>query len=279
MKLFVDDLTHVDFSYLDAERGLVGESWAVRLELDGTLNAEGMICDFGVVKKRVKSWFDGGIDHALAVPLHSACASVTSRKQQTEVEWHYASGERLLCRAPAEAFALLEIDAITPEKVAGWCESRLKALFPDEVQGLKLTLYPEQIDGAFYHYSHGLEKHAGNCQRIAHGHRSRIHILLNGARSAALEAEWAERWRDIYIATRSHLLRTEQANCWFEYQAPQGRFELSLPQRSCYLIDTESTVEQIAQHLSQVIATQYPGQQVEVRAFEGIGKGAVAIQG
>ena len=55
MKLFVDNLTNVDFSFLHPQRGLMGESWLVQLELDGSLNDQGMICDFGIVKKEVKA--------------------------------------------------------------------------------------------------------------------------------------------------------------------------------------------------------------------------------
>ena len=279
MKLFVDDLTHVDFSYLDAKRGLVGESWAVRLELDGTLNEEGMICDFGVVKKRVKQWFDEGIDHALAVARGMPDIRIEEQGGQVEVCWQDTQGRPLRCAGPAQAFALLDIDAITPDSVARWCESRLLALFPGEVQGLKLTLYPETIDGAMYHYSHGLQKHQGNCQRIAHGHRSRVHVLVDGVRSAEQENYWASQFEDIYIGTRTHLVQESDGISYFAYEAPQGAFELSLPSDAVYLIDTESTVEQIAEHMAQVTAKNLAGKAIEVRAFEGIGKGALACAG
>jgi 6-pyruvoyl-tetrahydropterin synthase len=276
VKLFVDDLTHVDFSYLDADRGLLGESWAVRLELDGTLNDEGMICDFGIVKKRVKQWFDDGIDHALAVATGMANLQIEQSNGCTQIRWTDTQGRLLSCKGPEQAFALLDIDAITPEAVASWCESRLVELFPDEVQGLKLTLYPETIDNALYHYSHGLQKHQGNCQRIAHGHRSRVLVFLNDERSAEQEAFWAEQFKDIYIGTQSHLVGEAAGISYFAYEAPQGKFELSLPSDRVYMIETESTVEQIAAHMAQVTARNCAGKKVEVRAFEGIGKGAIA---
>ena len=275
MKLFVDDLTHVDFTYLDAKRGLVGESWAVRLELDGQLNDEGMIVDFGIVKKRVKQWFDAGLDHSLVIADKTPNQQVTKAEQTTVVEWIYPSGESLRCSAPHQAFEILPVDAIEPEPVARWCEKELAAIFPT-VSGIKVTLYPEVIDGAYYHYTHGLQKHEGNCQRIAHGHRSRIHILVDGERDQALEAQWAKRFEDIYIGTEDHVVSGNDQRIDFAYQAPQGAFSLSLPSSVVYMIDTESTVELIANHLAQTISASLPGKQIEVRAFEGIGKGSIA---
>ncbi|WP_282073439.1 hypothetical protein, partial [Janibacter hoylei] len=75
---------------------------------------------------------------------------------------------------PDQAFALVEAETITAESVAAWCVQQLASHFPDSVEKLKLGFHCEQIEDAFYHYSHGLKKHLGNCQRIAHGHRSRI---------------------------------------------------------------------------------------------------------
>ena len=276
MKLFVDDLTHVDFTYLDAERGLVGESWAVRLELDGQLNDEGMIVDFGIVKKRVKQWFDASLDHSLVIADKTPNLRVTKSEQSRVVEWIYpSSGLPLRCSAPHQAFEILPVDEIKPEPVARWCEKELAAIFPT-VSGIQVTLYPEVIDGAYYHYTHGLQKHEGNCQRIAHGHRSRIHIFVDGERDQTLETQWAACFEDIYIGTEDHVVSRSEQSIDFAYQAPQGAFSLTLPSSVVYMIDTESTVELIANHLAQTISKSLPGKQIEVRAFEGIGKGAIA---
>ncbi len=276
MKLFVDNLTHVDFSYLHPERGLLGESWAVQLVLDGSLDEQGMICDFGVVKRRVKQWLDERVDHCLVVPAQMQRLQLQHEDGRTQVDWRYPQGERFICRGPEQAIAEVPLTAIDELGLAHWCRDQLLALFPDQVRGVELAFVPESIDGHFYHYSHGLQQHDGNCQRIAHGHRSKIEIYRNGVRDEALEGVWAERFRDIYIGTRSHLRTQADGEHHYAYTAPQGDFELILPARCCYLIDTETTVEQIAMHLAAEIKAEQPHDDIVVRAFEGIGKGAIA---
>lgn len=276
MKLFVDNLTHVDFSYLHPERGLLGESWAVNLVLDGSLDTQGMICDFGVVKRRVKQWLDDQVDHRLVVPAQMERLTLEQDQGRTRVEWRYPSGERFICDAPEQAIAAVPLAEIDELGLAQWCRDQLLALFPDQVRGVDLAFVPESIDGHFYHYSHGLQQHDGNCQRIAHGHRSRIEIYRNDQRDEALEGIWAERFRDIYIGTRSHLQAESAEEHHYAYTAPQGEFKLILPASVCYLMDSESTVEQIAAHLAAELQAEYPHDRIIVRAFEGIGKGAIA---
>lgn len=280
MLLFVDNLTNVDFSFLDPQRGVLGETWLANVILHGDLDEQGMVCDFGTVKKLLRHWLDTELDHRLAVPVHSPNITITEIGDQLDIQWEFGDdGEFLHTRSPKEAIALVDATVLTPESVARWCISRLKTLFPDSVAQLELSFTCEAIDGAFYHYSHGLKKHSGNCQRIAHGHRSRIDIWADGEKSAELEAEWAERWRDIYIGTREDIIARPHfggvAYYHFAYTSAQGPFELTLPQRCCYLIDTDSTVEFLAHHIAHVTATENPGSAIRVKAFEGINKGAM----
>ena len=276
MKLFVDNLTNVDFSYLHPQRGLLGESWLVQLVLDGSLNDQGMICDFGIVKKAVKQWFDNCIDHALVVPTGMDQLQVEQGNGETAVTWNYPQGGEFYCRSPEQAIVLVELDQVTETSLAQWCKDQLLALFPDEVKGLEISFVPEAISGAFYQYSHGLQQHDGNCQRIAHGHRSKIEIFLDGQRDTGVEQQWAEVFRDIYIGTRNHLIAEPGKEHHYRYQAPQGEFEIRLPAEHCYLIDIETTVEQIACHLAEQVKMEHPDREVMVRAFEGVGKGAIA---
>lgn len=276
MQLFVDQLTNVDFSYLDHQRGLVGETWWASAVLDGALDDQGMVCDFGIVKKTLRNWLDDELDHRLLVPLHSPALTIRQSDHHIDLEWQYADGGVLTMSAPRQAVALVDADSINAKSVASWCRDQLRAHFPVNVEQLTLKFSAENIDGAFYHYSHGLKKHAGNCQRIAHGHRSRINIFVEKERSAELEQSWSERWADIYLGSEEDLTGTDNGNYSFRYQAQQGEFALSLPQNRCYMMNTDTTVEFIARHLADTIKASHPQQHIRVKAFEGVNKGAIA---
>ncbi|MEW5249315.1 6-carboxytetrahydropterin synthase [Microbulbifer sp. 2201CG32-9] len=277
MHLFVDNLINVDFSYLDHQRGLVGETWLAHTALHGALDQQGMVCDFGIVKKTLRHWLDERLDHRLLVPLGSPHLQLEQRAQQVSLQWQLDSGGHIAVSGPPQAFALVDAPAIEASSVAAWCVRQLADAFPTSVERLQLSFSSEAISDAYYHYSHGLKKHGGNCQRIAHGHRSRIQIYIDGRRRRDWEKRWADRWRDIYLGTREDLLpHTGGTMLQFAYRAGQGDFSLALPADRCELVDCDTTVEQLAQHIATQIATEEPGHEVMVRAYEGLGKGAVA---
>lgn len=274
MHLFVEQLTNVDFSYLDLNRGIVGETWWASAILEGALDEQGMVCDFGTVKKVLRNWLDDEVDHRLLVPEFAEGLTIKHDGQRIELHCNTARGP-IVMNAPREAVTLIDATEITIQSVASWCIRQLQPYFPNSIDQLSLDFSPEEISGAQYHYSHGLKKHDGNCQRIAHGHRSRIQIWLDGHRRSDEETFWADLWKDIYIGSEEDLIASTDDEYRFEYTAQQGEFYLSLSKQHCYLIDTDTTVELIANHLAHKIKARHPNSQVTVRAFEGVNKGAM----
>lgn len=269
--LFVEQLTVIDCAYLDAQRGLVGESWIVDVELEGDLDFQSMVLDFGEVKRGLKRAIDAGLDHTLLVPTRSPALSDHGEALR------FASARGVIeHRGPACAVSRIPAEAITPDAVTAHLHAQLTPLLPANVGALRLGLRSERIEGAYYHYVHGLKKHNGACQRIAHGHRSRLEIRVDGERDAALEQALATAWADIYLGTREDLLSQAQGRLHFAYAAPEGRFELVLPEAHVDLLDTDSTVERIAEQLATRAAALRPGRAVDVRAYEGVMKGARA---
>jgi 6-pyruvoyl-tetrahydropterin synthase len=280
MLLFVDKLTNSDFSYLHPERGLVGETWLSHIELEGQLDEQGMVCDFGIVKLTVRRLLDDLIDHRLLVPAQAPQVLVTESEDYTDIVWQLPNNLRIEHRSPNQCITLLDTDVITPESVARWCEQLLSLELPQLIENVRVSFSVENIDGPYYHYSHGLKKHEGKCQRIAHGHRSRIQIESDGARDTELEWQWAQRFADIYIGTEEDLCAQEPMpnHRRFRYQAPEGDFMLLLPETASYLIASDSTVECIAQHIADCLKSESPQHTFRVKAFEGLDKGAVVVR-
>lgn len=278
MRLFVENLNNVDISYLDAKRGLVGESWIAGMMLSGNLDEQSMICDFGVVKRNAKNWLDEFIDHRLVVPTQMPGLHINHHENLVTVRCPHPLGGEFICSGPEQAFCFIECNEICASTVQPWLEQQLTGSIPGDIDNLKVSLNSELIGGDYYHYSHGLKKHDGNCQRIAHGHRSKIEIFIDGARQPVLEKEWAKKWKDIYVGTEEDLHNTKTiegvVHKHYRYTAPQGEFSLTLPSAACYDIETDTTVEQIANHIAKVLLEA--GHSVTVKAFEGVGKGAIA---
>ena len=267
----------MDFSFLDEERGLVGESWIVDIELAGELDEQGMVFDFGHVKKQIKQLIDAQADHRLLVPAAATACSTKMLGDSLMIDFQLKSGGVIQHRSPRDAVLLLAADSVSTHHVEKDLQAQLHSILPDNVHDVIVRLRPESITDAFFHYTHGLQMHQGQCQRIAHGHRSRIEIDVDGTRSATQEAQWAHRLADIYIATDSHLagefVHNDIQHVELAYTAAQGDFKVSLPKAQVFFMPTVSTVENIAHYLAACIAQQVPGR-VTVKAFEGVGKGA-----
>ncbi len=274
--LFVDQLTVIDCAYLDVARGLVGESWIVDVELDGALDEQSMVLDFGEVKRLLKRGIDSHSDHRLLVP--AAAAETQCTEQDGDLHLLFRSDIGLIeHRSPRVAVNLIDTAEIDARSVANDLVPHLRALLPGSVADLRLRLRPERIDGAFYHYTHGLKKHRGACQRIAHGHRSRIEVWVDGARDAELEMHSARRWLDIYLGTRTDVVSHSGGRVRFAYTAQEGHYQLALPETHVDLLDDDTTIECIAAHLARQLADLRPGADLRVRAYEGVMKGAVAV--
>ncbi|MCC5825344.1 6-carboxytetrahydropterin synthase [Alkalimonas sp.] len=284
MILFVRDLTVIDFSYLCAERGLLGESLIVDVELHGSLDQASMVFDFGLVKKVIKKAIDSSIDHALAVPAAFQDCKLSERGEQQLVQFTSARGD-IQVSGPAQAFALLQAEQVNLQSIEQFILQQLAGKLPDNVKEVRLTLRPEASQGFYYQYSHGLKKHDGNCQRIAHGHRSTIQIYQDGMLSPRLNKFWADRWQDIYLITEQDLCQPADLQCLeanvgdlcSRYQSGQGVFEICLPASHCEVVPCDTTVECLADYIAGVLKTLDAEHQYKVVAYEGVGKGAIAV--
>lgn len=274
MSLFVKQLTHIDVSLWCSQRGLVGCSWQVDAVLDGELGEDGMLFDFGEVKPWIKRTLDSGLDHTLLVPTQAPGVTVTECPEGVCVRTTIPYPMEV--RGPKEAFTLLPWHAIELDSVAEHLSQQLTEQRPENVHQVTLTLSDEAIDGAAYGYTHGLKRHLGNCQRIAHGHRSRLYIWQHNERQPQLEQQWAAWLDNRYLLEQADITARDSDTLTCGYRAAQGDFSITLPQTLCTVLPGPTTVENIAAWLAKEVATQ-SGVTTRIQAFEGINKGAIAV--
>ena len=275
MSLFVHGLSALDVSWWCAERGLIGASWHLDLVLDGELSEEGMLLDFKEVKPWIKHYVDGTLDHTLLVPTKMAGVSVTECREGLCVRFMLPWPMEI--RAPRQAFTLLPWKVISAERIGHYLSQQLMKRPPSRVSDIQLTLREESIPERFYFgYSHGLKHHTGNCQRIAHGHRSRLYIWRDGALDEALIQHWCAKLANTYMLTREDCIGPEDGETLaLAYDASQGHFRMRLPRDRAVVLPTGTTVELIAQWIADETALMHSGR-IRVQAFEGISKGAIA---
>jgi len=283
MILFVNSLTVIDFSYLCNKRGAVGESWIVDLTLHGKLNDESMVLDFGLIKKQIKGIIDDCIDHRLAIPS-GLTGSVNEFENHKTLDCTFGDNKHLAMSAPHQAYCMIDAEQVNVESVTKFLIATILPKLPDNIEKIELELKPEHSQSFYYHYSHGLKKHDGNCQRIIHGHRSQIGISLDGISMPRLQKEWSQKWEDIYLATSEdkidakdlkHVSAKPDDVC-FAYTSAQGYFEMAISESRCDILPVDTTVECIAEHVAGQVKAQYPDKDVKITAYEGVGKGSIS---
>ena len=286
MVLFVCNLTTIDFSWLDPVRGLVGESLIVDVSLTGELDEQSMVVDFSLVKKEIKKYLDASVDHALVIPLRNQRVTYTHSAERADVMLFSDVGKiNCFVSGPAASFLPIDVASIDTTELEKWLNKRIKDILPDNIAEAAVTLRHEENTGHYYHYAHGLKKHGGNCQRIAHGHRSNIQIFINNKRDAFWEKYWAERWKDSYLMSENDVVAASQLSARAQalyhatllasaYNSSQGYFEIMLSHDQVEILPGDTTVERIGCFIKQEIGRLDPTfSNVTVHAFEGVGKG------
>jgi 6-pyruvoyl-tetrahydropterin synthase len=291
--LFCDNLTVIDYSYLDKELGVVGNSLIVNVEFIGKIDEEGILYDFSYAKKKVKEIIDEKCDHRLLVPK----GTLKEDKNQIFLDFPFGNDQSLLnFRGPAQAVLELHENEVTYEGIRIFLEREIAVEMPDNIEMVKVELLEEEKkDSIFLSYSHGLKGHYGNCQRLFHGHRSTLEIYINDQRNLDLEKQFVEKyfetpayyvlWENIFNQEEIlNLLKDDDiegchpqiANVHFGYTSGQGEFKGSLPGKSVCIVKQESTVENLSKYFYSLVKPMVDKKdRVSVHAYEGINKGAI----
>lgn len=293
--LFIKDVTKIDCAVFDPGHGIAGESWHLDLSVTGALDQNGFVQDFSPLKRMVRQVLNSTLDHALIIPVGSQsvmyselelgeswklpCRSVLDH---LDFPWEY--------RCPKGATYPLRAVTIKPSFLEQEITKILRHRMPESISSIQVKLREEAVNPteATYKYTHGIVGHEGLCQRLFHGHRSRIEIYTKDERRADLE-HWVARdlfSGSVHIATPEQIKGaalpvltqfTSVEPITLSYAGSLGAYEAVIPMNRLFLVEKETSIECIAAQLAQVIRKKKsPKSPVKVVCYEGIGKGAIA---
>ena len=286
--LFYRHATVLDYAYLDKHRGVVGNSYWVDVTFFGPLDGDGVLYDFGHAKKKVKEVIDRDCDHRLVVPA----SLVEEIKGRCQVSFSYPSGP-FYYDTPPQGLCAIPFSSVSRETLQVFLQDLLRPEMPETIEDLKIDLVEEKFAKGrpHFHYTHGLKAHYGNCQRLFHGHRNTVDVEIDGTSSLEHEHFLADAFQDVHfchwdnVANKDDVLKVAKGSpqgrydvpISIAYEASQGPFYGTLPGRDVYLLQDETTIENLSKHFAQLVKSQIKEKStVVVRGYEGIGKGALS---
>lgn len=285
--MFVKNLCNIDVAVFCPDRGVYGWSWAMDMTLLGTLDNNGFIFDFSHAKNQAKEVVKHLVDHRLIIPTLCHGVQVFTYGNECQVIMNEKNGKTWTYHCPLQAVLEMQLPEITKGQVEKLIAKRLKEVFPQKVFEIEINLRDEDIvspDLAFS-YTHGLTQHEGQCQRIFHGHRSRLEVWQGQKRSPELEQKI---WDDfllggsVHIAAESQIIKTENhlQEIALSYMGSKGRYHAVLPKDRVRVVSGTTSIEMIAQLVYEYLLFEYPPLEVDeslrVVVYEGIDKGASA---
>jgi 6-pyruvoyl-tetrahydropterin synthase len=294
-RMFVRDIDHLDCAVFHPLDGIVGATWHVDVELSGKLDHMGFIFDFGKIKKKIKEVLKNTLDHTLIVPeLYEGIKFSESVNQHGNkdifLDMTTEEGEVWRYSCPRSAVYLLPSKSTNAIDISRAIQIEMAPYLPDNVEELSVILREEEIsltDGVFK-YTHGLAHHDGGCQRLFHGHRSRLEIFRGSSRAYDLEKSITEKFltQSIHIVSSEQLIKGELSllekgskgkMIRIGYQSLDGEFFAEIPAHRAILIHQSSSIESIAQNFGTFIAGSSANQNLMIRCYEGINKGGIAF--
>ena len=291
--LFVRDVGKIDSAMFDPGFGIIGQSWYVDVWLTGTLDENGFVYDFSALKSLIRQTLASTLDHALILPVSSQNVGFSefdnterwilkskARGDSSEARWDYIS--------PKGSVFPVHSVGLKTTNIEQEFNRLLRHRLPPTVHQLSVKLREESIapTEASYRYTHGITGHNGLCQRLFHGHRSRIEIYIGEERRPDLEHFVVREifGTNVHIATLNQIKsgdgevgyrgKTDKP-VTLSYTGTLGNFEATLPSNRVFFIENETSVESLAREVARLIRREEkPTDKIRAVCYEGIDKGA-----
>ncbi|AJT60981.1 6-pyruvoyl tetrahydropterin synthase-like protein [Vibrio phage ValKK3] len=294
--MFLNNITCIDHAYVDENGKINGMSYNLCVEITGEVDeTEQVVIDFSGCKKAIKQLVDESehaIDHRLVLvngyseyvlsdienrdrtqidsPLFTAVSSVN--------DWY----QEIVDVSLFDTDLHIPSDTLYMNYLTEYLENML--LKQLKLQGYPVTHVTVELSESFdlpswanthvsFHYAHGLRSSSSyGCQNIAHGHRSFIAVdaMLN-SRGRKVLKRIAEEMSG-YIVWDDNLT----AEGAVAYCSQRGNFYLNIDSEETIVINTETTVENLANYIAKTYEDEFQRMGVQrVWVSEGLSKGAV----
>lgn len=298
--IFLNDLTTVDCAIFDPSKGVLGQSWNIDVTLTGTLGDNGFVFDFSHLKKMVRQVLKSSIDHTLIMPINSQAVQFKGmefRGSEKSEWWHMRSRAGKAghegdweYHSPNGAVFPIRSVAVNRQAMEQEVIRSLRHRLPQEILSINVALREEDVDAteAVFRYTHGIAGHDGMCQRLFHGHRSRLQVFVGEERRPDLEHYIA---RDV-LGANVHITTPAQIRSGslepgtrgktrepiaLGYHGSQGYFEATLPADRVFCVAQETSIECITAELARLVKREENTlERVRVVCYEGLAKGAIA---
>jgi 6-pyruvoyl-tetrahydropterin synthase len=296
VKMFIKDLMTVDVAIFVPAKGVIGRSWYIDLTLEGLKDENGFIYDFSKIKSLARNVIKDTLDHTLVIPIYSQDVSysesahgeqwsllVKETRTHPDFCWHY--------RCPKGAVFPVSGMSVTPTHLEMELSKILRHRLPDSIHHVEIGLREGSLplSEAKIRYTHGLPLHDGPCQRLFHGHDSRIEVYVGAERRGDLEHYVARELlgNDVHIATPDQIIEGPKelgrmAGDWqpvtLSYLAKEGHFEAVIPACKLFNVRHTTSIESITAEIAEILhEKENPQEALKVICYEGLDKGAVCI--
>lgn len=293
--IFLHDVTKLDCALFDPSKGIYGQTWKVDVTITGPLGENGFVFDFSTLKKMVRQTMKSSLDHALIIPINSQsvqfrgmdrgeCWRLKSKvgRPAVDTEWEYKGPNGSVF--PSRSVALNR--QVLEQEFARSLRHRL----PTEISAVVVALREEEAEPteAVFRYTHGIAGHEGLCQRLFHGHKSRLQVFVGDERRPDLEHYIVRDvlGANVHIATPSQFKQgmveagtrgKSREPVILAYEGSKGYYEAMLPADRVFCVERETSIECIAAELARVVKREdNTSEKVKVICYEGCDKGAIA---
>jgi hypothetical protein len=294
--MYLNNITQVDHAYIDDSGYVVGGSWNISAVIEGIEDpVEKVVIDFGTCKKLIKACLDDhkdyiyGFDHRLwIIDGFSDFTIMNNGMVKTDAVDIFA-GDGSIKFIPNCSSYYGVIDAMEFEinqyiqlKLGPGISIKLK--YDEEFVLPKFTGLVEKGDEVVtvipFKYVHGLKDSTSyGCQNIAHGHLSCITLVGSPIGKVDKDIIYGH-FGDVVFAKNENISEiSDSEKITISYSTPKrGGFNMVIKDGShdVIVLETETTVENLAKYIAGVIKTETDFQGV-VYVSEGLTKGAYQI--